>query len=113
MKRVQWEKTDQQEYCMKLNSMPNVYARVCDVNAIPVKGGKAFKKNPMKGFPDIICCLLGRFVVIECKRKGNKRSIEQTEFKQGIEKSGGVYITAYSWDDISKELNERLKEWYN
>jgi hypothetical protein len=42
------------------------------------------------GVPDIICCLHGRFVAIECKAKGNKPTELQLRELHKINKSNGI-----------------------
>ena len=42
------------------------------------------------GVPDIICCLKGRFVAIECKTRGNKPTELQLREMHKINKAGGV-----------------------
>lgn len=54
----------------------------------------------VKGAPDIVCCIKGKFVGIEVKRTGGKQSVEQKLFQQALERSGGIYILAYSVDDV-------------
>ena len=60
-------------------------------------------KYSMKGVADIIIIKDGKAIFIEVKRKGNKLSEAQEEFKAKCEMVGARYITAYSLDDIIAE----------
>jgi hypothetical protein len=57
-----------------------------------------------KGMPDRIAVYNGRFIGIEVKAPGGKLSEYQQAFKQRTEVNGGLYITAYSIDDVIKAL---------
>ena len=56
------------------------------------------------GIPDLICCVKGRFVGIECKDYGNKPSELQLAHGRQIVKNGGVFIVAYCVEDVEKAL---------
>lgn len=59
----------------------------------------------MKGVPDIICVIKGKFHGIEVKKeKGGKQSPEQFIFQQRLEEAGGVYISARSVEDVAEKL---------
>jgi Holliday junction resolvase len=42
------------------------------------------------GVPDIICCIRGRFVAIECKANGNKPTALQEREMANIRAAGGI-----------------------
>ena len=44
--------------------------------------------------------LVGILVAIECKRLGAKQTEEQKAFQENVEKHGGIYILAYSCNDV-------------
>lgn len=44
------------------------------------------------GVPDVICCLKGRFLAIECKAGNNKPTALQLKEMREIESSGGVAL---------------------
>lgn len=71
-------------------------------------GGYCFKVHGsgyMKaGIPDIIGCLEGRFIGIECKVDKNKPSPLQLAHGRLIEKSGGIFIIAYSLEEVKEKL---------
>ncbi len=53
------------------------------------------------GVPDIICCLNGFFVAIECKRKGNKAKVLQEYKIEKIKAAGGIAFVA---DNVSQVI---------
>lgn len=54
----------------------------------------------MKGVPDIICVIDGKFVGIEVKTPRGKQSPDQVFFQKRLEANGGVYILARSLADV-------------
>ena len=46
----------------------------------------------VQGVPDIICCIKGRFVGIECKANGGRITALQERNLDQIQKNGGVAI---------------------
>lgn len=54
------------------------------------------------GIPDIICCVNGRFLAIECKAGGNKPTPLQVREIENIRLAGGVAIVANegNWDMV-------------
>jgi len=52
------------------------------------------------GIPDIICCLKGRFIGIECKDGDNSASDLQIAHGLQIKKSGGLFCIAKSVEDV-------------
>lgn len=66
------------------------------------RGG--FLRYGFPGSPDIICVIRGQFVGIEVKAKGEKQNENQVNFQKALEKAGGVYILAYSLDDVIKKV---------
>ena len=65
---------------------------------------RRFFKAGAVGSPDIVCVIKGRYVGIECKRVGGKQSPAQAEFQRQLEAAGGVYVLAFSIDDIEKQI---------
>lgn len=51
----------------------------------------------------------GRFITVECKAGNNKQSDYQIDFQRRVEASNGVYILAYSVDDIEKRRGDILQ----
>lgn len=52
------------------------------------------QQRAIKGDPDIILCILGRFVALELKSDGGKLSKIQEFKKRRIERSLGIWIEA-------------------
>lgn len=81
-----------------------------NTGAYPVngKGGKKrFIRYGYKGSPDIIGMTPeGKFIGVECKFGYNKLSDSQKVFKQRCEDSRGVFIVAYSVDELIDKLKD-------
>lgn len=56
------------------------------------------------GIPDIICCYKGRFIAIETKDGDNKASELQLAHGRKIERNDGIFIIAYSVEDVRRTL---------
>lgn len=59
------------------------------------------------GIPDIICCYKGLFIGIETKDGGNTPSELQKAHGRQIQKAKGIFIVAYSVEDVENELKRR------
>lgn len=71
------------------------------VQVLEYKGKKRLLRSGLTGSADILGLLKnGRFLAVECKRQGNVLSEAQRAFKEQIEANQGLYITAYSIDDL-------------
>lgn len=55
----------------------------------------------MKGTPDIIAVIDGRFIGIEVKAPTGWMSADQILFKKRLEAHGGVYVLAKSVQDVA------------
>lgn len=62
------------------------------------------------GVPDIICCVAGKFLAIECKAGGNKPTALQVREIETIRQAGGVAVVTdeTNWDEI-RELIRSLR----
>jgi Holliday junction resolvase len=62
------------------------------------------------GIPDIICCVDGYYLAIECKAGTNKPTALQVREIESIRSAGGVAIVANeeNWDMV-RELVRKLK----
>lgn len=69
-----------------------------------VDSQKHFYRFGAVGSPDIICVIDGIFVGIEVKAPHGKQSEHQKEFQKNLEAAGGIYILAYSLDDVIAKL---------
>lgn len=64
-----------------------------------------------KGSGDIVACSpSGRWIEVETKAGKNKQQPEQLAREQEIRRRGGVYIVAYSVDDLIARKDEILAE---
>jgi Holliday junction resolvase len=63
------------------------------------------------GVPDIIACVNGRFLAIECKAGKNKPTALQVREIESIRRRGGVAIVANeeNWDAV-RDLVRKMKE---
>lgn len=60
----------------------------------------------LPGSSDIIAIVRGRFVGIEVKGPRGKQNEAQQAFQRNVEDAGGVYILAYSWEDVEKLITK-------
>jgi Holliday junction resolvase len=62
------------------------------------------------GVPDVICCVAGKFLAIECKAGTNKPTALQVHEIEQIRSAGGVAVVANeaNWDSI-RELIRALR----
>ena len=56
------------------------------------------------GVPDVLVCLRGRFVAIECKTGKADLEIKQVEERERLVDAGALYILARSLDDLEDAL---------
>lgn len=68
-------------------------------------GRKRFVSFGILGQPDILACVRGRFVGIECKAPKGIQSPHQKIFQQKLEEAGGVYVLARSVEDVKEVLD--------
>lgn len=67
------------------------------------RDGKPFKSG-LTGSSDILACIKGRFVGIECKTGKGSLSTPQRRFRDAVAKAGGIFIEARSIDDVTATL---------
>lgn len=62
------------------------------------------------GVPDIVCCVNGHFLAIECKAGNNKPTELQTREMDNIQRNNGiaVVVNETNWDDV-RGLIRKLK----
>lgn len=60
------------------------------------------------GVPDIIACVNGRFLAIECKAGANKPTALQVREIENIRAAGGVAVVANeeNWDEVRPLVRE-------
>lgn len=74
-------------------------------NTGAAKVGNRFVKFGWKGCSDLLGQLKdGRFLAIECKRKGGKLSSEQEHFLSMVNQFNGVAFVATSYKDVFEKL---------
>ncbi len=64
----------------------------------------AMPKFSMRGVPDIIIVLNGKFIGIEVKTKKGVQSDNQKEFQQNLESAGGEYYIVRSVSELQEIL---------
>jgi Holliday junction resolvase len=62
------------------------------------------------GVPDIVCCVAGRFLGIECKAGANKPTALQVRELEAIRRSDGhaIVVNELNWDMV-REYVRKLK----
>ena len=72
------------------------------------EGGKrrAFRGAP-KGTSDILACISGQFIAIECKDGRGRPTPEQLEFIERVEAAGGRGGVVWSFDEFLKLVGGR------
>jgi hypothetical protein len=76
-----------------------------------VRHGGIYKKNPLKGFPDIFAVLKGgsgRLIAIEVKTKQGRLTKEQIEWGDKLRSFGVAAIVARSVDDVKTLVDTLL-----
>lgn len=88
-----------------------IFAAKVKGDLLGIPGVWAFKSNEraVRGIPDIICCIKGKFVALELKIPPNKvkpKSLQAQILRQ-IQWAGGIAreVTPSNWGDILEELN--------
>jgi len=67
------------------------------------RDGKPFKSG-LTGSSDILACIKGRFVGIECKTGKGQLSTPQRRFRDAVERHGGIFIEARSVGQVMDTL---------
>lgn len=99
------EKETMKEICEWLASHDYFFWRS---NNVPVFASGRFRAMPKytpKGLPDIIVVKRGKFIGIEVKREGFKKTEQQEKFQHDLEMHGGIYILAYHLSDVQNVIN--------
>lgn len=63
-------------------------------------------KMGQAGNSDLVGCLNGKFIAVECKVGKNKQQPSQIEFEKKVLESGGQYWLVYSLEDFIQKLNK-------
>ncbi len=67
-------------------------------------GGATRRSTAEDNTPDILCCVQGRFVAIECKSEQGRLGSGQWEAITDIEAAGGIGIVARNVEDVARAL---------
>lgn len=90
-----------------LHIQKGIFAWRNNVGAVKLESAKGdrFVRFGFSGMSDImVVCRGGRFLAIEAKVGRNKQTFDQKVFQDMIEHVGGVYIVAYSIEDVQGAL---------
>ena len=79
--------------------------RINNVGIWDAKRGVYRKGGTVKGIPDIIGVLDGRFIGIEIKYGKDRQSADQKVVEQEIQGAGGVYFITKSYADYLEHIN--------
>lgn len=63
-----------------------------------IGSGQWIKSSMTKGSADVSAVLNGKTIKIEVKIGRDKLSDQQIRYKEKVERAGGIYIVALSWD---------------
>lgn len=71
-------------------------------------GSNSFYRFGVKGAPDIVCVIKGRYVAIECKSKKGRQSESQRDFQEQLEDAGGLYLLVSSLEEAIIQLKPHI-----
>lgn len=95
--------------CIRWLWAQGCYAWRNNTGAYRPEGSARFIRYGKKGSGDVIAVTpTGKFLMCECKAGKNKQSPAQVIFQQQIEARRGIYIVAYSVDDLEARKAEIL-----
>lgn len=57
------------------------------------------------GDPDIVACINGRYVAIECKTPVGRLSNKQKNCREHVKEAGGIYMVARSKDEFLEAIS--------
>lgn len=72
-----------------------------NVIGVPLPKKNTYRPSAHVGISDIIICIRGKILCVECKSPRGTLSHNQKIFKEKIEKTGGIYIIARSLEDVT------------
>ena len=90
-----------------LEMQGKVYFYRSQSGAVKIQRGtnsSGYMKTGKAGCPDITVCYKSHFVGIEVKSTTGKQSQTQKEAQTKIEKNGGIYILANSFQEFQKQF---------
>lgn len=93
--------------CIRWLIMNGIFCWRNNTGAYKPEGSSSYVRYGFKGSPDIIgMTKQGRFLGVECKAGDNTQSPHQRAFQEQAEASNGLYILAYSVDDLIAKQSE-------
>lgn len=81
----------------------NIIEYITSIGGYAVKVVQATKA----GVPDVVCCLGGKCIAVECKQVKKHATALQKYKMAEIEKAGGIAFEAHSVDEVKQELVKR------
>lgn len=94
------KESDIQSTILSYLRMKNVFCYKSNNVGIFNKKTGSYIPSAVKGLPDIICVIEGKYVGIEVKSKSGKQSDTQKDFQRELIKAGGMYLLAKSVEDV-------------
>lgn len=89
--------------CIKWSFAHGCYVWRNNTGAYKPEGTNRYIRYGLSGSSDIIgLTQSGRFIGVECKWGKNKLTENQEKFRDRIVGNNGIYVTAYSIDDLEK-----------
>ena len=89
-----------------LTVLPQCFA--VSVNAMAAfaehKGKRRRIQSVPPGTADVLCCIRGRWVSIECKAGRNKATAAQDAHQRAVQKAGGIALVVYSLGQLIAAL---------
>ena len=67
--------------------------------------GGGFYRFGATGSPDIVAVIRGKYIGIEVKTERGILSPGQKQFKENLEKAGGIYLVVRSLNELLDQLN--------
>lgn len=95
--------------CLDFLEWKRIFHFRSNSGALPItdKYGKSrFIRFGKEGCPDILVCIKGRFIGIECKAENGKQSESQKDFQNKLEKAGGLYWLIKDVSELEKYVEE-------
>lgn len=95
----------QHDIMLEFGARPNIRLWRTNTGALFDSRGQLVRYGVLGG-PDVTGILgpHGRYLGIECKAPGGKQSKEQLAFQRMVVSLGGLYVVAYSIEDVELAL---------
>ena len=97
--------------CIRWLFLHGCYVWRNNTGAWKPEGSSRYISFGKRGSADIIGVTpRGVFLAVECKAKGGKQSPEQKEFERAVSEKNGIYILAYSVDDLEAAKDKIINQ---